>query len=173
MPNIQYEAAWCLTNIATGSKEQVQCLTEKGSIEKLIALMKNKEDSLKEQAIWALGNIAGENLEYRDIVLSHGALPAILNVLEKTAKQSTIKNGCWVLSTILRKKVKANLINTNESISILCRIIKEFDDYEILMDSCKSLSCLGNISDEYIDLLMKHAMLPRLIQLLEYYSPYI
>ena len=51
MTNIQYEAAWCITNIATGSREQVQCLTEKGAIPRLIALMNSENDNLKEQVI--------------------------------------------------------------------------------------------------------------------------
>ncbi len=49
MPNIQYEAAWCLTNIATGTREQVQCLTEKGAVPRLIVLMNSEHDNLKEQ----------------------------------------------------------------------------------------------------------------------------
>ena len=49
IPNIQYEAAWCLTNIATGTAEQTQCLTEKGAIPKFIALMNSEHDNIKEQ----------------------------------------------------------------------------------------------------------------------------
>jgi len=51
MPQIQYEAAWCLTNIATGTTEQTQCLTEKGAIARFIMLINSEHDNLKEQVL--------------------------------------------------------------------------------------------------------------------------
>lgn len=49
MPNLQYEASWCLTNIATGTTEQTQCLTEKGAVPRFVALMKSDHENLQEQ----------------------------------------------------------------------------------------------------------------------------
>jgi hypothetical protein len=103
-PQVQYEAAWSLTNIATGTTEQTQCLAEKGAIPRFIALMKSPYENLRDQAAWALGNIAGENTDFRDTTLSFGMLPALLNVLTTTTKLSVVKTSCWALSNLVRGK---------------------------------------------------------------------
>ena len=37
-------------------------------------------EDVREQAAWALGNIAGDSVQCRDMVLGLGALPALLHV---------------------------------------------------------------------------------------------
>lgn len=38
-PDLQYEAAWCITNIASGSQEAVQTLVDKGAIKILVRIL--------------------------------------------------------------------------------------------------------------------------------------
>lgn len=67
-----YESAWALTNISSTncSMEVVKA----GAIEPLVGLLEHKEDSVREQAAWCLGNIAGEGSDLRDRVLYGSAL---------------------------------------------------------------------------------------------------
>jgi len=169
MPNIQYEAAWCITNIATGTREHVQCLTEKGAIPKLVTLMNSEHDNLKEQAIWALGNIAGESIELRDTVLAYGMLPALLKLLGTTKRLSILKNGCWVFSNLIRGKPDPSYIKIHEAIPVLCRIIRDFDDKELLADCCWALSNLGDSSSKRAALMSQEKIVTRLVQLLGYF----
>lgn len=60
--------------------------------------------SLRLQVVWALGNIAGDNPGFRDLVLSHGTLPALLGQLNEQAKLSMIRNATWSLSNLCRGK---------------------------------------------------------------------
>ena len=50
-----FEAAWCVTNIASGSEKQCAKIVDGGAVRPLIALLKRNSLEVKEQAIWALG----------------------------------------------------------------------------------------------------------------------
>jgi importin subunit alpha-6/7 len=81
-PKIQYEAAWCLTNIASGNNDQVQVLLKNGAIKAFIMLLNSPHLSVVDHAIWGLGNIAGESHLIRDLVLNEDAVLPISNILD-------------------------------------------------------------------------------------------
>jgi len=56
------------------------------------------------QAVWALGNIAGDSPICRDLVLGHKALHPLLNQLRDNSKLSMLRNATWTLSNFCRGK---------------------------------------------------------------------
>ena len=61
---------------------KVQVLVEKGAISIFIDLLQaTQSEEIIEQACWALGNIAGDNRNLRNLVLNAGAMYPLVQIL--------------------------------------------------------------------------------------------
>lgn len=92
----------CLTNIASSCTRHTRTILE--AAPQLVSFLSAPNPALQEQALWTLGNIAGDNDDFRQMLHANGALRPILRLLQHPPVRfilSCLKRVCMMCFTCM------------------------------------------------------------------------
>jgi len=163
---LQFEAAWALTNI--GSSDLTYTLMEAGVLPHLVPLLRVEDPQLREQAAWCLGNIAGDRVEYRDMILdSPVILDSLVLNLQHPANISMLQNVTWTVSNLCRgSKSKPALNKVAPFVPVLKNIIERCGDEATIVDACWALSYISDGEDARLEVIVQSGLCETLIHTL-------
>lgn len=160
-PRLQFEVAWVVTNITSGSPDQVRVVVDNGAVPVLVDLLGSADVDVREQAVRVLGNITADSPGLRDLVLGSGGLTAIIELIDSTTDNQKLRSPTRTLSNLCRSKSKS----LTPALPTLVNLLQSTDT-EVLADASWAFAYLSDGANYRIAAVLQAGAVKRLVELL-------
>jgi len=164
---LKHEAAWIITNLASHTADSTRIVVQHGAIEKLVAMMRSAQNNMKlvDLAVWALGNIAGENSAMTQRLMETGFLNDLLKALHTLTDGEFLGNAAWTLSNIVRQHPKLTLDQHTRLISAMKQVLRRSNTPDAITNCLWSMTYLST-SDQVTDLMAKDGVIEDVMRIM-------
>lgn len=171
------EAAWVITNVASGNTEQTQYVVNVGAVPLLVKMIGEDDEDVLDQGIWALSNIAGDGEMLRDIILEAGALQRsadlAIRFMSSNSNIKILRNLVWLISNLNRGRYPVpTMENMQRSFFVIERVVL-VNDHDMIADAFWCLSYMADASSEMTDIILKSSVMKRTYDILRSFASYL
>ena len=142
---------------------------ESGAAEPLIALLASKNWEVREQAVWALGNVAGDGPACRDALLARGLVPALVALLTAATNTllppSLMRNAAWALASVFRGRPGPALAAVQPALPTVAALVR-YPDPEVATDALWAASYATDGGPARADAALAAGVLDAVLQVL-------
>ena len=144
-PSLILEILTIVTNLSVNNTEAV---VRAGFVKPIISWITLGAEEIQKQAVWALGNIAGDGPQMRDFVINNGVIQPLLALVNQETPITLLRNVTWTMSNLCRNKTISTPVEVlMQCLPVLAQLVKH-SDRKVLADACWALSYLADSSDE-------------------------
>lgn len=152
----QYEAAWILTNISSGTEDQTAAVAEAGAAPYLAQLMYSPHANVKEQSAWALGNLAGDGAHLRDNLLQFGILDSFLELADPNAGLKFLRQAVWAIQNFFRWKNPPCPLEYMQRALPVLQPLTGSQDEDIASNATWAVCYISDVCDAAYDYILEH-----------------
>eukprot|EP00448_Togula_jolla_P024421 CAMPEP_0170583166 /NCGR_PEP_ID=MMETSP0224-20130122/7982_1 /TAXON_ID=285029 /ORGANISM="Togula jolla, Strain CCCM 725" /LENGTH=572 /DNA_ID=CAMNT_0010906459 /DNA_START=6 /DNA_END=1724 /DNA_ORIENTATION=- len=145
---VRLEAAWVLTNIASGTSAQAAAVASSRCVPLLFEVIVSpgvaERPELCEQCLWVLGNIAGDSdTALRDGLLAAGimtVLGQLFNMLPSlgwgmTQRTAVLRTLTWLMSSLCRGQPAPPIAEVDPAFDYFAQVLMGAEDAEMLTEA--------------------------------------
>jgi len=176
------EILWIFTNIASSETVFTYFLCVCGVFNLISYLItKNLSTCVKDQLIWLIANIAGDNEKYRLEMIERNFHEFIFAFVLDGLPMKTNQNCFWALSNLLRGVKTINITeNLSKIIILCCKVLSSYINHEeytqfklgavddLIQNSINIISSVTEYNPCVLSILLKHHTADHLIEMVEF-----
>lgn len=167
---LQHEALWACTNVVSGTTFQARHCVEHNAVAVFVHCLKSPSEDVRCQAMWAVGNVAGECCALRDLLVDKTpTIELLLANCSKVTKIETLRNIAWTMSNLCRGKPQPSWLRVKMLLPPASQLLLQSQDTEVLVDACWTIAHLSNdhTKENYkIEAVLQTGVAPKLVELL-------